>query len=83
MRNNTCCETQGWVLGHTEVSALQTMSSAGLELQCSLFAGFWNTLLCRHGIATSCKARLILQGSMWRPVGLQLLFTVMLLGSRK
>lgn len=41
MRNNTC-ETQGWVLGHTEVSALQTMSSADLGLQRSLCAGFWH-----------------------------------------
>lgn len=83
MRNNTCGETQGWVLGHTEVSALQTMSNADLGLQCSLFAGFWNTLLCRHGIATSSKARMISQGTRWRPVELQLLVTEMLLDSRR
>lgn len=83
MRNNTCGETQGWVLGHTEVSALQTMSNADLGLQCSLFAGFWNTLLCRHGIATSSKARMISQGTKWRPVELQLLVTEMLLDSRR
>lgn len=83
MRNNTWCETQGWVLGHAEVSALQPMNNAGLRLQCSLFAGFWNTLLCRQGVATSSKARMIPQGSMWRLVELQLLVTAMLLGSRR
>lgn len=83
MRNNTWCETQGWVLGHTEISALQTTSNADPRLLCSLLAGFWNTLLCRHSIATSSKARMIPQGSMWRLVELQLLVTEMLLGSRR
>lgn len=40
MRNNTWCETQGWVLGHAEVSALQPMNNAGLRLQCSLLLAF-------------------------------------------
>lgn len=68
MRNNTWCETQGWVLGHTEISALQTTSNADPRLLCSLLAGFWNTLLCRHSIATSSKARIFHRdqcGDLW------------------